>query len=161
MIEPRYLREADHGEIVTVVDDWWDRRHVSEKLPRLFFRYFRDTSFVLEDDGRIFAFLIGVISDSQKEAYIHFVGVHPEHRKNGLAKRLYEKFSDEARRKGCDGVRCITSPVNKASISFHANIGFEIECGDGVADGVPVHTDYDGDRKDKVVFVKTLSGQGS
>ncbi len=160
MIETRYLREADHGEIVTVVDDWWGHR-VSEKLPRLFFRYFRDTSFVLEDDSRIFAFLIGLIPENQKESYIHFAGVHPEHRKNGLAKRLYEKFFDEARRKGCDRVRCITSPVNKASISFHANIGFEIESGDGVADGVPVHTDYDGDGKDKVVLMKTLSGQRS
>ena len=99
MIETRNLREADHGEIVAVVDDWWGGRHVSDKLPRLFFRYFRDTSFVLEDDSRIFAFLIGLIPENQKESYIHFAGVHPEHRKNGLAKRLYEKFFDEARRK--------------------------------------------------------------
>lgn len=156
MIETRNLQKADHGEIVAVVDDWWGRR-VSEKLPRLFFRYFQDTSFVLED-GRIFAFLIGLIPENQKEAYIHFAGVHPEHRKNGLAKRLYEKFFDEARKKGCGRVRCITSLVNKTSISFHTNMGFEIESGDGLADGVSVHTDYDGDGKDKVVFVKTLSG---
>lgn len=100
MIETRNLQKADHAEIVSVADDWWGHR-VSEKLPRLFFKYFRDTSFVLEDDGRIFAFLIGLIPENQKEAYIHFAGVHPEHRKNGLAKRLYEKFFDEARKKGC------------------------------------------------------------
>ncbi|MGI9048667.1 MAG: GNAT family N-acetyltransferase [Rubrobacteraceae bacterium] len=158
MSSARNLREVDHAEIITFVDEWWGGRHVSDKLPRLFFKYFRDTSFVLEEDGRILAFLIGIIPKDSEEAYIHFVGIHPDHRKTGLAKRLYETFLDEARDRECKRVRCITSPVNKTSVSFHTGMGFEIEGGDGEVDGVSIHTNYDGDGKDKVLFVKKLSG---
>lgn len=154
-MEFRALRESDHGTIVSVVDEWWGGRRISEKLPRLFFRYFGEMSFVGEEDGALIAFLVGFTGDGE-EAYIHFAGVHPEHRGRGLGRRMYEMFFETARKRGCERVRCITSPVNRASISFHTVMGFGIEPGDREVDGVSVHSDYDGDGKEKVVFVKTF-----
>lgn len=152
----RNLRESDHERIVSVVDEWWGRP-MTQNLPRLFFRHFEDTSFVFEDDGGIVAFLIGFVSQSRnREAYIHFAGVHPAHRGRGVAKALYERFFDEARGRGCERVRCITSPANESSIVFHTRMGFEIEAGDGVSGGTPVHQNYDGDGKPKVVFTKGM-----
>ncbi|MGH3087918.1 MAG: GNAT family N-acetyltransferase [Rubrobacteraceae bacterium] len=152
----RNLRESDHHAIVSVVDGWWERP-VSEKFPRLFFRHFEDTSFVVEENGEIVAFLLGFVSQSRKdEAYIHFAGVHPEHRGRGAAKSLYERFFDETRERGCERVRCITSPANRASIAFHEHLGFDIEPGNGESEAVPVHSNYDGDGKSKVVFMKRL-----
>jgi len=50
-------------------------------LPRWFFEYFRDSSYIIELDGQIVAFLIGILLNSHpKESYIHFVGVNPQHR---------------------------------------------------------------------------------
>jgi Acetyltransferase (GNAT) family len=47
----------------------------------LVFRIFRDSSYIIELDGQIVAFLIGILSNSHpKESYIHFVGVNPQHR---------------------------------------------------------------------------------
>ncbi len=133
----RNLRESDHRAIVSVVDEWWGRP-MTQNLPRPFFRHFEDTSFV--------AFLIGFASQSRSgEAYIHFAGVHPSHRKRGMAKALYERFFAEVRGRGCERVRCITSPVNESSIAFHAKMGFEIEAGDGAGDGASIHQNYDGD----------------
>lgn len=152
----RHLREVDHREILPIVDEWWGGRRVSEKLPRLFFRYFAETSFAVEDDGSVVAFLVGFVGSSGREAYIHFVGVHPDYRFRGIGGRLYEAFSEEARRRECRTVRCITSPVNKNSIAFHTSLGFGIEAGDGEIDGVSVHQNYDGDGKPKVVFSKLL-----
>ncbi len=157
IVEVRALREEDHARVVRVVDEWWGGRRVADKLPRLFFRYFGDTSFVAEENGALVAFLVGIVGGSSEEAYMHFVGVHPEHRGRGLGKQLYELFFDEARRRRCGRVRCITSPVNKGSVAFHSRMGFRIEPGDREVDGVPVHTNYDGDGKDKVVFARALS----
>ena len=126
---------------------------MADKLPRLFFRYFRETSFVVEEDEAMIAFLIGFIGDTE-EAYIHFVGVHPGHRNRGIGRRLYAAFFEEARLRGCRRVRCITSPVNEDSIGFHERLGFRIVEGDREVGGVSIHTDYDGDGKDKVVFEK-------
>lgn len=36
-------------------------------------------------------------------------------------------------------------------------MGFEIEEGDKLIDGVSVHSDYDGPNQDRVLFVKQLS----
>lgn len=152
----RQLREADHGPVVAVVDGWWGGRRVAGKLPRLFFRYFAGTSFAVEEDGEIVAFLVGIVGSPADEAYVHFVGVRPDHRSRGLGRRLYGMFFDEARRRGCRSVRAITSSGNRGSIRFHKSLGFEILEGDSAEDGVDVHTDYDGDGANKVVFARKI-----
>lgn len=127
-------------------------------LPRLFFIHFQPTSFVAEHKGRIVAFVTGFVSQTvPDEAYIHFVGVHPAFRKEGIARALYERFSDTVQNLGCRTVRCVTSPVNKGSISFHRRMGFSAEESEKVVDGVPVIEGYDGKGKDRVLFYKALS----
>jgi ribosomal protein S18 acetylase RimI-like enzyme len=56
--------------------------------------------------------------------YIHFVGVHPEHRRVGLGRALYERFFELARARGAREVLSITAPANTGSIAFHARLGF-------------------------------------
>jgi len=57
---------------------------------------------------------------------------------------------------GCDTVHLVTSSVNKDSIAFHVRIGFQIENGDSVSDGVSVHSNYDGPGEDRVLFIKKI-----
>jgi ribosomal protein S18 acetylase RimI-like enzyme len=147
-MEIRAVEEKDYGQVISVINDWWGGRQMADMLPKLFFIHFRDTSFVVEDAGRIVAFLIGFVSQTYpNEAYIHFIGVHPEYRKQKLGNRLYELFFERVQAKGCDTVRCVTSPVNEGSIAFHTRIGFEIE---------RVAPDYDGKGQSRVLFVKKL-----
>lgn len=155
-MELRPLRESDHDGVIPVVDDWWGGRRMADKLPRLFFRYFAGTSFAIEEGGQVIAFLVGIVGDPPEEAYVHFVGVHPDHRFRGFGRRLYEAFFEKARSRGCRSVRAITSPINKSSIAYHRETGFSIVPGDGEVDGVSVHEDHDGDGKGKVVFRRDL-----
>jgi ribosomal protein S18 acetylase RimI-like enzyme len=128
-----------------------------DMLPKLFFTHFRDTSFIAEQDGQVVGFLNGFFSQTfPNQAYIHFVGIHPEFRKAGVARSLYEKFFEAARVNGKTIVRCVTSPVNKTSIAFHQRMGFEIEQGDEIQDGVSVHTNYDGKGESRALFFKAL-----
>jgi ribosomal protein S18 acetylase RimI-like enzyme len=119
-------------------------------LPRLFFVHFEGTSYVVDrEDGQLAAFLIGFQSQSDPhEAYIHFVGVAPEQRGEGLGRRLYERFFDDALADGRTVVRCVTSPVNQGSVAFHKALGFEVE---------KLAEDYDGPGEDRVLFVKRLA----
>jgi ribosomal protein S18 acetylase RimI-like enzyme len=119
-------------------------------LPKLFFVHFEGTSFVMDDDeGQLAGFLIGFLSQTEPdEAYIHFVGVAPEHRGEGLGRALYERFFEEAREHGRKRVRCVTSPVNTSSVTFHEKLGFVV---DRVAE------EYDGPGEDRVLLVKHLS----
>jgi len=130
---------------------------MADILPKLFFQHFQDTSFVVVDNEQIVAFIVGFVSQTYpKQAYIHFVGVHPDYRKHGLAKELYERFFEAVQVRGCTEVRAVTSPVNKGSIAFHTKMRFEIESGDAEVDGVPVKTDYDGRGNSRVWFVRNL-----
>jgi ribosomal protein S18 acetylase RimI-like enzyme len=127
MSEPYLVRRAtpaDFDRIIVVVDEWWGRP-IADSLPRLFLDHFFTTSAVVESGGELVAFFVGFLSPSQPaEAYIHFVGVHPDHRAAGIARRLYEEFFAFAARAGRTRVRAITAPTNSASIAFHERLGF-------------------------------------
>jgi len=53
----RAIRESDHEKVTSLVDEWWGGRHMAWLLPRLFFWHFEDTSFAVEEDGELIAFL--------------------------------------------------------------------------------------------------------
>ena len=121
--------------------------------------HFHDTSFVAENDGQMIGFLIGFLSPSLKlknEAYVHFMGVHPDFRKTGFAKTLYERFFDICRTHVRTVVRACTSPVNIGSIEFHKRIGFQLDPGDDGIDGLPVTRDYNRPGGHKVRFTKFI-----
>lgn len=155
----RRIRPEDYWRVISVIDDWWGGRHMADMLPRLFFEHFTDTSFASERDGELTGFLVGFVSQSRPgEAYVHFVGVRPDERGRGLGLQLYERFFAAVRARGCSVVRAVTAPVNRGSVGFHQQMGFGIESGDTEVDGIPVTSGYDGDSRDRVRFVKHLTG---
>ena len=98
----RHAEPADYGRVIGRVNAWWGGRDMAPMLPRLFFVHFEGTSYVVDDeDGQLAAFLIGFLSQTRDdEAYIHFVGVSPEHRGAGLGRILYERFFQDVRSRG-------------------------------------------------------------
>ena len=148
-LEIRHAQPADYGRVIGRVNAWWGGRDMAPMLPKLFFVHFEGTSFVVDDDeGQLAGFLIGFLSQADdEEAYIHFVGVSPERRGEGLGRRLYERFFEEARSHGRKRVRCVTSPVNERSVAFHEALGFAVE---------KVVEDYDGPGEDRVLLVRQL-----
>lgn len=156
-IHIRNIEPSDYSVIISVVNEWWGGRNMVEMLPRLFFVHFRQTSFVAELSGTTVGFLVGFISQTfTNEAYIHFVGVHPDFRKMGIGMALYERFFEAVRKYGCYIVRCVTSPVNKGSFLFHQRMGFSIEPTTKLVDGLPVAENYDGRGGDRVLFYKQI-----
>jgi ribosomal protein S18 acetylase RimI-like enzyme len=145
----RHARPSDYGRVIGRVNVWWGGREMAPALPQLFFLHFEGTSFVAEgEDGDLAGFLVGFLSQTNPdEAYIHFVGVSPERRGQGIGSALYERFFEEVRSQGRSVVRCVTSPTNEDSLAFHEALGFEVER------RVP---DYDGPGEDRVLLVKRL-----
>ncbi len=153
----RPLAPADYELVIPVVNDWWGGRNMRDMLPKLFFVHFCRTSFVAEQRGQVAGFLVGFMSQCRpKEAYVHFVGVHPRHRRSGLGKILYDCFFAEVGKLGCRQVRCVTSPLNKTSIAFHQAMGFEVEQTEKEMDGASFAADYDGPGEHRVLFLKAL-----
>jgi GNAT superfamily N-acetyltransferase len=143
---------------MAVMPDWWDGRDLRPMVPKLFLFHFNDTAFIIEKESRLIGFLIGFLSQSRMdEAYIHFVGIRPDHRSAGLGSMLYERFFTLCRKHQRSIIRACTSPVNKGSIIFHEKMDFQIASGNGEVDGIPVTLDYNRQGDHKVLFVKKLS----
>lgn len=125
-LDVRAARPGDYDRIAAVVDDWWGRPAIAG-LPRLFLDHFWSTSRVAEDQQGLAGFLIAFMSPSQPEvAYIHFVGVRPDHRRTGLARAFYEQFALHALQHGARELWAITAPGNAASHRFHESLGFVV-----------------------------------
>lgn len=143
----RVARPEDYDCIAAVIDAWWGRP-VSASVPRLFLDHFWSTSRIAEDEQGLAGFLVAFVSASQPHlAYVHFVGIRPDHRRSGLARQLYEEFGNHARGLGCTELRAITTPANTGSIRFHKALGFTVS--DPVAD-------YNGPGRPMVTFRRQL-----
>lgn len=148
----RNIDESDYDYVIERLNSWWGGRNMADMLPRLFFTYFRDSSFICIDDNKITGFLVGFVSDGVKNTgYVHFIGVDPESRRANIAKTLYSKFFQYCADKGASSVKCITSPANKTSIAFHQRLGFKASAYDDQGHPVPV-LDYDGPGEHRILF---------
>lgn len=150
-------RASDYENVISVMPDWWDGRDLTPAMLKVFFIHFSNTVFIAEIEGALVGFLVGFLSQSdEKVGYIHFVGVHPDHRKAGIGRLLYHTFFDVCAAHGRSIVKSCTSPVNRLSINFHQRMGFDIEPGDDLVDGVPVTLNYLRNKDPKVLFRKEL-----
>lgn len=154
----RQLQPSDHPKIVEAIPSWWGGRDLAYMVPKLFADHFHNTSFVVEaEEGHFIGFLVGFLSQSHpSDAYIHFVGTHPDYRKLGIGQALYSRFFALCQASNRTRVRCCTSPVNRGSIEFHKRMGFQITPGTGEIDGIPVTLDHNKPGDPKVQFVKEL-----
>jgi len=157
-VKIRNGRPSDHQKIVTVMPEWWGGRDLSASVLPIFFIHFGNTTYVAEIENQMVGFLVGFLSQSEeKVGCIHFAGVHPGCRKSGIGRLLFQQFYEMCRGCGRAIVQSCTSPKNTLSIDFHQKMGFVIEPGDGVIDGVPVMLHYFGQDHPIVRFRKELS----
>lgn len=146
---PRPARAGDHAAIASAVNEWWGRP-VLGALPGLFLHHFHRSSLVIDGPAGLLAFLVGIPSPSDpRQAYVHFAGVAPQARRQGLAELLYAEFFALARADGRTTVSAVTAPVNTGSIAFHVAMGFPVT---GPLAG------YNGPGRDLVRFERALWG---
>lgn len=157
--------EADHARIVGQVDEWWGGRRVHDLLPRLWFRHFTGTSWVVEDPaGAMVGFLVGFVSpDHPEQAYVHMVGVSPNLRRSGLGTALYTRFIADVAGHGVLHVGAVTWPGNRVSVAFHLAMGFRPDDGPGTQRlyGTAAYPDYDSPGDDRVAFTLDLGAPGT
>ena len=151
----RKITSEDYDYIISHLDQWWAAgRKMSDMLPRLFFNHFSDTSFIIQEQDTIKGFLIGFVSPTKPHlGYVHFIGVNPTYRKNGIGKRLHYTFMETVKQRGVTEIACVTSPLNMQSIRFHTRLGFAIKEGPAVStEGIAYTPNYDGPEEHRVIF---------
>lgn len=137
---------ADYALILEEMSSFWGERDLSYAHHPALVHEFADTSVALREHGRLVGYLFGFMVPETGVGYVHLVGVRHEHRRRGLATRLWGEFERLARARCASSLKAITTPGNEMSIGFHTSLGMSAQ---RVAD-------YAGPGHDRMVFTRTL-----
>ncbi|MCZ7683279.1 MAG: GNAT family N-acetyltransferase [Sandaracinaceae bacterium] len=142
----RGIKKEDFDYVVSVLDRWWGGPS-GERAHPIFFYELGEMALIAEEGGEVLGFLLGFLAPTQPPvAYVHLVGIHPDHRRRGVGKDLYEHFTRRARAAGAERIKAITTVGNEGSIRFHEALGFAVR----------EDPDYAGAGRSRVVFTKDL-----
>ncbi len=152
----RRMTKGDFDRIVEVIDHWWGGP-ISTFAHPIFFYELGDEALVVDQGSDVIGFLFGfgvsgvdrtrrTGSDAGKTGYVHLVGIHPDYRRRGVGRLLYDRFAQECREAHCVRLKAITTPGNEGSIRFHVALGWRMQEID----------DYAGPGRRRIVFTKPL-----
>jgi len=147
----RPLEKRDYDLIVQVIDRWWGGPTSALAHP-IFFYELGNLARIVEDDGVMVGFLLGFIAQPHlpgmgSVGYVHLVGIHPDHRRRGVGRLLYEAFENDCRKAGVSRMKAITTLGNEGSQVFHQVLGWDM---------VEIE-DYAGPGRPRIVFTKEFA----
>jgi ribosomal protein S18 acetylase RimI-like enzyme len=128
--EPERATIEDLVAVAHEPREFWGDRELPALHHPLLVHDFGETALVIRGDseeaeggGGVIAYLFGLLTPAGV-GYIHLVAVREGCRREGLARRLYERFEELASEHGAGALKAFTQPVNTRSIAFHRALGF-------------------------------------
>ncbi len=138
----RTAEPEDAPVVVAAIEAWWSHTHMVHGVCPQLFQHMGDTCLIVEDGGEMIAFLVGFMSQRMPACgYVHYMGVRPDLRGQGLGRELYRRFAAMTRARGRTEVFAEVGAWNVDSIAFHKAVGFELLPGGDVVDGTPLFRD--------------------
>jgi GNAT superfamily N-acetyltransferase len=152
----RHIAKGDFDRVVEVIDHWWGGP-ISTFAHPIFYYELGEQALVVEQGADMIGFLLGFAApgferaephgaEAARTGYVHLVGIHPEYRRRGVGRLLYDRFTDSCRQAGCARMKAITAPGHEGSIRFHVALGWRMQEID----------DYAGPGRRRIVFTKSL-----
>ncbi|MFD1587020.1 GNAT family N-acetyltransferase [Halorientalis brevis] len=117
--------ETDYPDILsreTVeegVKEWYDTDNLREAV-----RDSRTRLFVADEDEGVVGFVHGILSN-EDEGHILRLYVHPDHRKQGLGRQLFERVHTDLTDHGVDQLYAMVLADNDLGEAFYQSLGFE------------------------------------
>jgi GNAT superfamily N-acetyltransferase len=157
-MDVRRITKGDFDRIVEVIDHWWGGPIGTFAHP-IFFYELGGAALVVEEGSLMIGFLLGFLAtgtgsmrgspaeSGSRIGYVHLVGIHPDFRRRGVGRLLYDRFTENSRAAECTGMKAITTPGYEGSIRFHVALGWDVQEVD----------DYAGPGRRRVVFTKRLA----
>src|SRR4029077_17733516 len=102
-METRSITKADFDHVVEVIDHWWGGPIGTFAHP-IFFYELGEQALVVEQGSEMIGFLLGFLVPASgvrgvpapqavSTGYVHLVGIHPDYRRRGVGRKLYDRFT--------------------------------------------------------------------
>jgi GNAT superfamily N-acetyltransferase len=147
--------KSDFDQIITNIEEFWGSKRTLHIHHPILINEFGNTAFVIKDGEIVCAYLFGFFSQTEPVGYVHLVAVRENYRRQGLAKKLYDHFTELARKNNCKRIKAITTLINTTSIAFHKSIGMFLTGRDSI-DSINVELNYSGPGEHRVIFNKEI-----
>src|ERR1700761_3466573 len=119
------IRDTDLAAIMRDFTRFWgDRERLRPLHHPMFVVEFGDTALAARGpDGQVLGYLLGFVAPT-RDGCIHLVAVRDDARGLGLARRLYDAFTELAADRGAVALKAPSSPENEGWLAFHRSLGF-------------------------------------
>ena len=94
------------------------------EIVNFLFESYRDTFLVVEKDGEVIGFVIGIVQ--KKEGHILVIAIRDDFKRKGIGTFLMKKLIDIYKKKGITRLKLEVRASNIAAISMYKNLGFKI-----------------------------------
>lgn len=84
-----------------------------------------DLLLVAEEDGAIVATVMAGYEGHR--GWINYLAVHPEHRRNGLGRRMMDEAEARLRALGCPKINLQVRKTNTHALGFYEAIGYKVD----------------------------------
>jgi GNAT superfamily N-acetyltransferase len=155
-MDVRSITKGDFDRVVEVIDHWWGGP-ISTFAHPIFFYELGGAALVVEEGSQMIGFLLGFVvpgataglrrgDGDARCGYVHLVGIHPDFRRRGVGRLLYDRFTRDCKEAQCVSMKAITTPGYEGSIRFHVALGWDVQ----------EVEDYAGPGRRRIVFTKRL-----
>jgi GNAT superfamily N-acetyltransferase len=142
----RGITKADFDEIVAIFDRWMGGPS-SERVHPVFYYELGQHALIAEEANGMVGFLLGFLTPAVPvTGYVHLVGIHPDYRRQGIGKCLYQAFAERCKHVGAAQLKAIASVGHETALRFHSSQGFSVR----------EDPDYAGRGYARLVFSKDL-----
>ena len=124
MFTIRRFRPEDLAQVIRLVETVFRERYEISMYMNLF-QSWPEGFHVLELDGRIVAFILGMIS-GPRQARVLLLGVEPPYWSQGLGTQMLWTFMRAAQALPADSVTLEVRMSNQRALSFYSRLGFMI-----------------------------------
>jgi len=125
-MEIQNLKESQLRDIIKFVESCDEIISERPSIFWLFWKFFRNTCFVVKKDDKIVGILLGLMDQTEKKVgFIHEIGVSKAYRRQGIASKMIDSFEKNIKEMGGTELRLTTFHTNKNAIKFYEKIGFK------------------------------------
>ncbi|MEC3915532.1 GNAT family N-acetyltransferase [Nocardia sp. CDC160] len=90
--------------------------------------------------------------DDPADVYVQDVMIHPDYRRQGIARALLNSVQSRAEKWSCQRIYLTSEPENHTAHSAWTNLGFVNVPGDHEIEGISVITDFKGPGRSRAVY---------